>query len=233
MHSLKFKIFLLTLCTQFFLAGCSSKKTTSNDSGPSEADFIVDDGSGSSEEVVSLDDDIYAEIDNDLSQESNLAADNIYDDVDQVEAFNSSMKKDVYKVLSDNSKVYKAKEGETLMWIAYKLYGDYRAWKKLKAWNEDALDYDNAVVAGTELKYEPLTTAFTWKSQGNPYIILKGDSLSKISKKVYDGEIKYWKSIWTNNQLQVRDPNLIFAGFTLFYLPYEEVKRELASDEKI
>lgn len=226
-------LLVLFLCGQLSMNSCSTKNTSSDQNGPSEDDFITEEGFGSDEEVVSLDDDLYAEIDNNLNQETNVAADNIYDDVDQVAAFNSSMKEDVYKVLSDNFKVYKAQEGETLMWIAFKLYGDYRAWKRLKSWNEEALDFNNVVVAGTEIKYEPMTTAFKWEGKGNPYLINNGDSLSKISKKVYKGEVQHWKSIWLNNQLQIRDPNLIFAGFTLFYLPYEEVKRELASDEEI
>ncbi len=229
MRSQSLKALLLLLATQgLLITSCSTKKAATHDEpSVSEQDFISD------EEVISLGDDLYSEIDEGMNQQTSFAADNIYDDVEQVEAFNSSIKEDVYKVLSDNFKVYKTKEGETLMWVAFKLYGDYRAWRKLKSWNEEVLDFDLSLAAGTELKYEPMTSKFQWQGKGNPYLILNGDSLSKISKKVYNGEIQHWKSIWLNNQLQVRDPNLIFAGFTLFYLPYEELKRELASDEKI
>ncbi len=63
---------------------------------------------------------------------------------------------------------------------------------------------------------------------GRPYFIKRGDSLSRISEKVY-GEWRWWKEIRKNNPKMVRDPNLIFAGFTLFYRPFSKVKREIAS----
>ena len=51
---------------------------------------------------------------------------------------------------------------------------------------------------------------------GDPYLIKTGDSLSLISRKVY-GDYKKWDHIYRNNPRQIRDPNLIFAGFTLYY----------------
>jgi LysM repeat protein len=213
---------------------CSSKKAPSKEPDPFESEFIVEEAGPSSEEnIISLDDDLYAEIEDNLEEETTYAADNIYDDVDKVEAFNTSVKEDVFKVLSENFKTYEVKGEETLMWIAFKLYGDYRAWKNLKEWNQDVVDFDNSVKPGSKLKYEPLNSKFDWKNQGSPYLIHNGDTLFKISRKVYQGEGQYWKDIWQNNQLQIRDPNLIFAGFTLFYLPYDQIAtRDLASDEQ-
>jgi nucleoid-associated protein YgaU len=42
------------------------------------------------------------------------------------------------------------------------------------------------------------------------------------------GTTRKWKKIYKNNEPLVRDPNLIFAGFTLYYLP----QRKLASEVK-
>ena len=36
-----------------------------------------------------------------------------------------------------------------------------------------------------------------------------------------------WKNIWNNNKPLIRDPNKIFAGFTLYYL---ENGRDVASE---
>jgi len=61
---------------------------------------------------------------------------------------------------------------------------------------------------------------------GNPYLIKSGDSLSLISKKVY-GDWREWPAIHKNNPKQIRDPNLIFAGFTLYYLPLNKIALQL------
>jgi len=63
--------------------------------------------------------------------------------------------------------------------------------------------------------------------------------LGVISTKVYDGEKKYWKKLWENNKPMIRDPNLIFAGFTIFYQPLEQLTgqpqttRELSSETEV
>lgn len=225
-------LFFAILFATTSFTSCSSKKAPQEEN-PFSSEFVVEEeGPASEENIISLDDDLFSEIEDNLQEETTYAADNIYDDVEKVEAFNTSVKEDVFKVLSENFKTYKVQGDETLMWIAFKLYGDYRAWKSLKKWNPEVVDFDNSVKPGTKLKYEPMTTDFKWKNQGNPYLIHNGDTLFKISRKVYQGEGQYWKDIWQNNQLQIRDPNLIFAGFTLFYLPYESVRsRDIASDE--
>jgi hypothetical protein len=53
-----------------------------------------------------------------------------------------------------------------------------------------------------------------------------GDTLGKISKRVY-GTVERWKEIWKNNEKLIKDPNKIYAGFTLYYVPDS---RSLASD---
>lgn len=228
------KLFLLLLLVaQLSFSSCSSKSSKSANSGEISSEFAVDEDGPISEEeegVVALDEGLYDSIEDDIKDDAQVAADNIYDDVEAVQSYNKESKQDIYKVFGDNFESYTVLEGETLMWIAFKLYGDYREWRKLKAWNENQLDYQDLPEVGAKLKYKPLETAFNWKSGGNPYLVLRGDTLFKISRKVYEGQGDLWKSIWVNNQVQIRDPNLIFAGFTLFYLPIEEAKRSVASD---
>lgn len=127
--------------------------------------------------------------------------------------------------LSDSMMEYKVQKNETLMMIAFKLYGDYGWWKKLAGWNEDQLKGSQIVRVGQTLKYMAPSEEFVWNPQGLPHLIRTGDTLSHISKTVYQTP-KKWKLIWENNRPLIKNPNLIFAGFTIYYL---ENGREVAS----
>lgn len=105
---------------------------------------------------------------------------------------------------------YTVKKGDTLMWIAFKVYGDYGRWREIARMN-NLSSYE--LPAGTKLKVG--SSNFEWSPQGNPYLIVRGDTLGKISDKVY-GQIRYWKAIYENNRPMIKDPNLIFAGFTIY-----------------
>lgn len=115
---------------------------------------------------------------------------------------------------------YHIQKGETLMMVAFKIYGDYRKWKDLKEWNKD-----KKIGAGTVLKYYVPEQAFGWQPSGLPYLVKTGDTLGIISKDKY-GTSKKWKSIYENNRPLIRDPNLIFAGFTIYYVPLRDVASE-------
>lgn len=118
---------------------------------------------------------------------------------------------------------YKVQKGDTMMMVAFKIYGDYRKWKDLKAWNKDV----KKVKEGVELKYQVPNSKFGWMPSGLPYLVKTGDTLQIVSMDKY-GTTRKWKSIYNNNRPLIRDPNLIFAGFTIYYLP----TRELASEKK-
>jgi len=109
------------------------------------------------------------------------------------------------------------------MLIAFKLYGDYGKWKKIQQDNPQLKG--KPLRAGMELTYEAPSEKFDWSPQGLPHLIKRGDTLGKISKNKY-GTTKKWKTIWDNNKPLIKDPNLIFAGFTLYYVP---LGKELAS----
>ena len=136
-------------------------------------------------------------------------------------ASNEQQKKELDLGLSPG--VYKVKKGETLMLIAFKLYGDYGKWKKIQQDNPQLKG--KPLRAGMELAYEAPSEKFDWSPQGLPHLIKRGDTLGKISKNKY-GTTKKWKTIWDNNKPLIKDPNLIFAGFTLYYVP---LGKELAS----
>jgi nucleoid-associated protein YgaU len=123
-------------------------------------------------------------------------------------------------------KQYVVQKNETLMMIAFKLYGDYGRWKELANQNRDALNGSTTVRTGMKLNYMAPADEFTWNPQGLPYLIRTGDTLGGISKEVYAAANK-WKLIWENNRPLIKDPNKIFAGFTIYYL---ENGREVASE---
>jgi len=118
---------------------------------------------------------------------------------------------------------YKIQKGDTLMMIAFKIYGDYHKWKDMKKWNMEKLK--TKMNPGDSLKYITPEKAFTWQPSGLPYVTKTGDTLGIISKDKY-GTPKKWKSIYENNRPLIQDPNLIFAGFTIYYVPVRDVASE-------
>ncbi len=121
------------------------------------------------------------------------------------------------KVLDGGTmEIYKVQKGETLMQIAFKLYGDVNKWKDLKAMNKDKVANNSSLRANMNLKYMAPETPFVWNPAGEPYMIKNGDTLGTISNNVYATK-KKWKTIWENNKPLITNPNIIFAGFTLYY----------------
>ena len=121
-----------------------------------------------------------------------------------------------------NQGQYQMQPGETLMMVAYKIYGDYRKWHELKELNND-----KKIGMGSVITYKVPDKVFGWRPSGLPYLVKSGDTLGLISKDRY-GTVKKWKAIYENNRPLIHSPNLIFAGFTIYYIPV----REVASDHK-
>lgn len=60
----------------------------------------------------------------------------------------------------------------------------------------------------------PLTTGTTGATGSRTYVVVKGDSLSKIAQREY-GDAGKWRRIYEANQDIVKDPDLIYPGQTL------------------
>ena len=201
------KVFQYLLLAGLLTVVSCSKGTTDESSdesfemSESEADFIVD---AEDEELIIEDEPILAdegESEPVLLEESVASA--------PVE-------------LGSEEGSYTVKSGETLMMVAFNVYGDYRRWKEIASMN--GIDGDQ-VASGTIIRYQKPVTEFVWNPEGLPYLIKNGDSLGSISQDKY-GTDKKWRSIYNNNRPLIKDPNLIFAGFTLYYIP----DRDLASE---
>ncbi len=112
---------------------------------------------------------------------------------------------------------YKVQKGETLLQIAFKTYGDYAKWRKIASLNPN-LD-PLKLPEGENIQIEKPSVSFEWNPEGLPYQIQEGDSLGEISQSFY-GMSKFWKDLFEHNRPLIKDPNIIFAGLTM-YCPEE------------
>ena len=48
----------------------------------------------------------------------------------------------------------------------------------------------------------------------SPYVVVKGDSLSKIAQRAY-GDARKWRKIYEANKDLIKDPDLIYPGQSL------------------
>ncbi|OFZ40689.1 MAG: hypothetical protein A2070_04825 [Bdellovibrionales bacterium GWC1_52_8] len=121
---------------------------------------------------------------------------------------------------SGEGETYTVTGGETLMRIAFDKYGDIYKWRDIYEANRAAITDPNAIPAGTVLKLDQ-SGFFAADQNGEKYLIKRGDTLGTISGDVYGTQAK-WRKLWENNRKLIRDPNLIFAGFYLYYVPENE-----------
>lgn len=219
----KISLFLLLS----FLISCSTFKTLTGGDEPQEEDSLEEtvqndledvsmeeDGEGQTEaEAVEVEEGTEDQVVNNESEQSSVedtqaAAEAVAADSPETE-------------MSEEVGEYTVGENETLMLIGFKLYGDYRKWKELKSFN-NLTNVD--VGPGTVLKYRKPEQEFSWQPKGLPHLIKRGESLVSISRDKYQTPNK-WNLIYENNRPMIRYPELIFAGFTIYYIPL----RDLAS----
>lgn len=128
---------------------------------------------------------------------------------------------------------YHVQSSDTLMKIAYEVYGNLYDWKKIYDVNQDKIKDPNNIPAGTVLKVERPSAPISTAQNGDKYMIKEGDTLGTISYDIYGTENK-WKRLWENNQQLIRDPNKIFAGFYLYYTitPEERIEADKLKQER-
>jgi nucleoid-associated protein YgaU len=113
---------------------------------------------------------------------------------------------------------YYIQKGDSLGSIAQKIFGDKAKWKELAAANN--LQDPNKIYPGDALYYTvgDSSRGFADKYEAAPrqsVAVAQGDTLSTISAKVYGSEGS-WRTLWKENP-QVKNPDRIFPGQTLFY----------------
>jgi LysM repeat protein len=119
------------------------------------------------------------------------------------------------------TKKYKVKNGDTLMKISFESYGDIYRWREILNANRDKIKNYSDLKPGTELTINGVGYVVIEKN-GKPYLIVRHDTLGKISNKVY-GSNRFWKELWQNNPQLIHNPNKIYAGFTLYYRDKSEL----------
>lgn len=115
--------------------------------------------------------------------------------------------------------------GDTLMKIAFEVYGDLFRWKEIYEENKQKIKKPAELEVGLVLILKSPEKSAESSRQGHRYLIKAGDTLGTISQDVY-GTPKKWKRIWKNNQTLIKNPNEIFAGFTLYYKMTEKDRQD-------
>ncbi len=215
------KIFLLLLTVSLAgsMSSCANrkKKTVSVESSKSKADekisqqdFIIEGHDelnleAEKEQITQVQD-----LDIQPTQEYQLDTQNLSGQQNVVVTDSSSV------VLGSDYAEYEVAKGDTLMLIAFKLYGDYSMWRELQSQNNGLSSSE--LIPGKKIKYLSASSEFKWTPNGEPYLIMRGDTLSKISIDKYKTH-RRWREIYDNNRPLIKDPNLIFAGFTIYTVP--------------
>ena len=209
------KLKVLFLLLLFLFQFSCSKSTKKEDPEKTTSDVAKDE---KNERKTAEEDLVVEEEASDEGDEEELIVEEDVEKQAETETEKSEMTSEGKKelTLSGNMGQYKVKKGETLMLIAFKVYGDYGKWKSIAAQNPQLKG--KGLRAGTHLKYDMPTQEFSWQPVGLAHLIKSGETLGKISKSKY-GTSKKWKNIWNNNRPLIKNPNLIFAGFTLYYKP--------------
>lgn len=203
------RLFTLVIFTSFFLnlVSCSKFKRVkpTEKAETSEAELFVEAGDGESD--LLKEDDPTKEIEENLLEEEPLLKEEMVQE--------KPMIRDDGMGKQDMVSQYQVKKGDTLMLISYKLYGHHGEWKNLLNQNRGAIKNYRSLSAGTLLSFNPPSVP-PMTPGGLPYLIKMGDSLSLIAGKVY-GNVMKWRPIHENNSREITNPNLIFAGFTIYY----------------
>ncbi len=110
---------------------------------------------------------------------------------------------------------YKVRKGDTLMKIAHHLYGDVSRWRDILSWNQDIISKSTDLSIGSQLKFVD-TNRFYVKKLKHSYLIQEGNTLGGIAARLY-GQFSKWQKLQNYNSRLIRDPNIIYAGFLLYY----------------
>jgi len=78
--------------------------------------------------------------------------------------------------------------------------------------NEAKPDFSNVQSGGSSTAAPPAPTEPVAASgAARTYVVVKGDSLSKIAKREY-GDANKWRTLYEANRSLIKDPDLIYPG---------------------
>jgi len=198
------KIILMLILIASVSVSCSRKKTKAVTDNTAASTADSKDKSLEDDFIVDEEDQVVKEKKDGAHEVSSTENDSIMED-------NGSSEEQI-SLTGGSTGTYSVQAGDTLMMVAFKIYGDYSKWKELSAANGGV----TSVSKGQTLSYIMPNQKFNWQPEGLAYLIQRNDTLGTISNDKY-GTPKKWKYIYENNKPLIKNPNLIFAGFTIYY----------------
>lgn len=210
---MKFKF--LTLLTLMAFISCSSNKSVDDTKLETEQDS------------VGLEDENNYENDESVNEEG--YSDNTIEEKSEEPTSMAQNESSGQIQINGEEELYTVEKGDTLMLIAFKLYGDCLRWKEIQQKNPELSSFES-LQTGSQIKVIKPTEEFHWRPEGNPYLIKRHDTLRKISFNVYETE-QHWSHLYKHNDKLIKDPNVIYAGFTIYYLDKEQLNRDPANTE--
>jgi LysM repeat protein len=208
---MKFQIF--AFLTFVSLVSCSSNKNISDDMDSDVQDSVGLEDENTSDSNESVNEEEYSQ-----------------DTIEEGSEDGSQMADSSTPELTGDEGFYTVEKGDTLMLISFKLYGDYAKWKNIQNLNPEISTSAN-LVAGRQIKIIKPSEEFSWQPSGSPYLIKRNDSLQKISENLYETP-NNWNHLYEHNKPLIKNPDVIFAGFTIFYLSAQELNRDPATAQR-
>jgi nucleoid-associated protein YgaU len=93
--------------------------------------------------------------------------------------------------------------------------GIFDRFKRTEDKSQGKPDFSNVQGGGSSTARPPaVTDPIAGSGAAGTYIVVKGDSLSKIAKEQY-GDASKWRKIYEANRDLIKDPDLIYPGQSL------------------
>lgn len=123
------------------------------------------------------------------------------------------------KLQAKETGAYIVECGDSISWIAYKIYGNAKHWPELAELNE--LDAKAPLSPGQHLLYQidDRSRGFhiIYRSQKRSRAVAKsGEGLADLSFRIF-GDRSCWRFIWALNKNSLIDPDDLKAGQVLYY----------------
>lgn len=111
---------------------------------------------------------------------------------------------------------YEVKEEISFLKLVFLLFRDLDKSKSLKGLNPEIRSDKEILNIGVQIKYIPPLYLPVWPPDGKPYLIKKGDTLSLLAMRLY-GTIHRQGELEEKNRVLIKDPDIIYENFTIYY----------------
>jgi nucleoid-associated protein YgaU len=119
---------------------------------------------------------------------------------------------------------YVIQSNDNLHKIAQKFYGDKNLWRRIYEANIDIIQDPEVLIVGTQITIPPKEERAATPSRSSSvetYIVMKGDTLTRISRMHY-GDDAHVELIYQANRDVIKDKNVLVPGTVLVIPPAPE-----------